>query len=289
MTMQLRMYRFFFAGPAWVRRLVARHSYQAMSRYLASYVPKDPDLLRTDPMVVVSSFMNYGYEDVDKSAPRLTLKEQDELRRHSIQLYNHVVSGLPLKGKDVLEVSSGRGGGCRYIHESFGTRSVTGLDRSEASVEFSTAVNPTPNLSFRCGDAEALPFPDASFDVVINVEASHCYGSMDGFLGEVRRVLRPGGIFSWVDARFQDDVPKLEETFARSGMKPVQSTDITRNVLQALDDTTDNTLIWIKQDVPRLLRPLIKSALAVRGTVVFNAFQERSLVYLSRRFERQQA
>ncbi|MDP9360607.1 MAG: class I SAM-dependent methyltransferase [Acidobacteriota bacterium] len=256
-----------------------------MSRYLAGNIPADPDLVRNDPNVVASSFMNYGYEDVDGSAPRLSLKEPDELRRRSIQLYNYVISGLALEGKDVLEVSSGRGGGCRYIYESFGPRSVTGLDRSEASIEFSSMVNPSPNLMFRSGDAEAMVFADASFDVVINVEASHCYGSMDRFLSEVRRVLRPGGIFSWVDARFQEDIPALEEAFARSGLKLLRSADITRNVLQALDDGSDETLTWIRHDVPLLLRPLIESALAVRGTVVFNAFKEGELLYLSRRFE----
>jgi ubiquinone/menaquinone biosynthesis C-methylase UbiE len=43
------------------------------------------------------------------------------------------------------------------------------------------------------GDAENLPFPQVSFDAVINVESAHCYGSIERFLAEVHRVLRPGG------------------------------------------------------------------------------------------------
>src|SRR5581483_7044587 len=162
-TVSLQLYRFFFAGPPWVRRFQSRHAYQAMSRNLSNYVPKEREKIRTDPMVIASSFLNYGYEDLDANAPRPALRESDHPRRHSIQLYDHVVAGIPLEGKDVLEVSSGRGGGCRYIHETFGPRSVTGLDLSEASIEFSRLVNENADVQFRCGDAEAMPFADDSF------------------------------------------------------------------------------------------------------------------------------
>ena len=37
-------------------------------------------------------------------------------------------------------------------------------------------------VDFREGDAEALPFADASFDVVLSVESSHCYPSVPRFL-----------------------------------------------------------------------------------------------------------
>merc|ERR1719460_1375102 len=50
-------------------------------------------------------------------------------------------------------------------------------------------------LSFVQGDAENLPFPDASFDIVVNVESSHTYPHFDRFVAEVRRVLRPNGRF----------------------------------------------------------------------------------------------
>ena len=38
-------------------------------------------------------------------------------------------------------------------------------------------------------------------DVVLNVESSHCYGSMPRFLAEVRRVLEPRGYFLHADFR----------------------------------------------------------------------------------------
>jgi ubiquinone/menaquinone biosynthesis C-methylase UbiE len=49
-----------------------------------------------------------------------------------------------------------------------------------------------------------MPFPDASFDAVINVESSHCYPSMGRFLSEVHRVLRPRGSLLFADLRTSD-------------------------------------------------------------------------------------
>jgi ubiquinone/menaquinone biosynthesis C-methylase UbiE len=60
------------------------------------------------------------------------------------------------------------------------------------------------SLSYVRGDAEKLPFDDAQFDAVINIESSHTYPNLRGFVSEVARVLRPNGYFSHVDL-FSDD------------------------------------------------------------------------------------
>jgi ubiquinone/menaquinone biosynthesis C-methylase UbiE len=63
------------------------------------------------------------------------------------------------------------------------------------------AAQPAGPLDFVRGDAQNLHFPDQSFDAVINVEASHIYPNLERFLGEVARVLRPGGHFLYADFR----------------------------------------------------------------------------------------
>ena len=47
--------------------------------------------------------------------------------------------------------------------------------------------------------AEALPFEDASFDLVTCRIAPHHFDSIPDFLGEVQRVLKPGGLLALVD------------------------------------------------------------------------------------------
>ena len=81
-------------------------------------------------------------------------------------------------------------------------------------------------LAFVCGDAQSMPFP-ASFDAVVNIESSHCYESMDAFLAEVCRVLRPGGQFFFADLRSVDGVETLREQFDACGLTLEKETDIT--------------------------------------------------------------
>src|SRR5262249_39999190 len=138
-------------------------------------------------------FFNFGYEEDPPMG--LPLAESDEPNRLSIQHYHHTASQIDLSGKDVLEVSCGHGGGASYLVRTFHPASYTGLDFNDPGIAFCKKTHNLPGLRFVHGDAENLPFPDESFDVVINVEASHIYNDFRRFLGQVTRVLRPGGHF----------------------------------------------------------------------------------------------
>jgi ubiquinone/menaquinone biosynthesis C-methylase UbiE len=55
------------------------------------------------------------------------------------------------------------------------------------------------NVEFREADAEALPFPDGSFDLVTCRIAAHHFPNVPAFVAEVARVLKPGGTLGLVD------------------------------------------------------------------------------------------
>jgi len=55
------------------------------------------------------------------------------------------------------------------------------------------------NVTFREADAEALPFANATFDLVTCRIAPHHFPNIDHFLAEAARVLRPGGVLAVVD------------------------------------------------------------------------------------------
>ncbi len=56
-----------------------------------------------------------------------------------------------------------------------------------------------------CGDAERLPFPDASFDALTCCNSFHHYPNQGRAIAEFARVLRPGGLCVLVDG-FRDNV-----------------------------------------------------------------------------------
>jgi ubiquinone/menaquinone biosynthesis C-methylase UbiE len=247
-------------------RLLCWFWYQHMSR-----LDKDVDM----------TFMNYGYADLDPAAGLLPLDPEFEPDRYCIQLYHHVASQVELAGRDVLEVGCGRGGGAAYVARSLRPRSTVGMDLAGKAVDFCRRHHVVPRLSFAQGAAEALPFPDQSFDVILNVESSHCYSSMDRFLTEVRRVLRPAGFLLLADRRERSMVPLLREQMNRSGLQVLSEDRITANIVRALDldDSRKQSLIHSK--VPVVLRKAFKHFAATRNTSLYRAFCAGSWEYLS--------
>jgi SAM-dependent methyltransferase len=92
-------------------------------------------------------------------------------------------------GDRVLDVASGPG----YAAARAAARgaSAVGVDIAEAMIAL--ARDRHPDVQFRHGDAQALPFPDGSFDAVVGNFALHHFGDPDRAAGEFARILIPGG------------------------------------------------------------------------------------------------
>lgn len=247
-----------------LRRFIWRQTYRGVSRTFGD---------------VNWSFLNYGYASLDPGPSLVSLDERDEPDRDFIQMYHHVAAAAGVAGRDVLEVSCGRGGGSSFVARYLAPRTVTGVDRSEGAVAFCARRHAVANLAFRVGDAESLPFDDESFDVVLNVESSHCYGSMVQFLREVRRVLRPGGHFSWADFRERGQLHALDRAFGRAGLVPFRTEDITPNVLASLDRTNGRKARAIRTLAPPLLVPLLGQFAGLPGSTIYGKFERREKVY----------
>ena len=190
------------------------------------------------------TFMNYGFLPTRTALP--APEASDQL---CANLYLRVAEGAGargLAGKHVLEVGAGRGGGASLVARSLRPARVVAADFSPSAVALAQRRHAVvPNLEFRVGDAEQLPFADAEFDVVLNVESSHCYGNVARFIAEVARVLKPGGVFSMADFRSPDEMKALEALLrAQAGLELVEAEDITGNVLEALDVSW--TAAWLR-------------------------------------------
>lgn len=228
-------------------------------------------------------FMNYGY-DADGFNP--VLKEKDEHERYPIHLYHHVASRIDLSGKTVLEVGSGRGGGASYVARYLNPSMVQGIDISETAVSLCNQFHTEDNLSFTEGNSEDIPFDDGEFDVVLNVESSHCYGDMDQFLSEIRRVLKPGGYFLWCDLRQASLKEELDLQFQNCGLDMIQKNNITPNIISALEIMSEKRKRAIGERVPFLLRNVFESYAGVKGSRVHDSFINGQLIYLSATFQK---
>ena len=92
-------------------------------------------------------------------------------------------------GTRVLDVATGMG----YVAAAAATRGANVIGLDFAAVMLAEARRRHPGIEFRLGDAEALPFDDATFDaVVMNYGLLHL-GQPEQALAEARRVLRVGG------------------------------------------------------------------------------------------------
>ena len=225
------------------------------------------------------TFMNYGFVP-PTGEPALALDPADEPDRLCIQLYHRVASATDLAGREVLEVGSGRGGGASYIARHHRPAKVTGADFSPQAVALSRKRHAAiPRLSFTVGDAEQLPFPDASFDTVVNVESSHCYGHVEKFFAEAARVLRPGGWFLYTDFRPAPDVPAWHAALARPGWERVAHEDITAAVADAMqaDDARKRKLI--AEFIPPAFQHLFGEFAGLVGGQMYEGFRKRDMLY----------
>lgn len=113
--------------------------------------------------------------------------------------------GGRVPGGRVLEVGCGRGALLGTLRARFGAREVVGLDLDPRML---ARARRRPSRSAEgarllLADVGALPAGSASFDAVFDFGAVHFVSDWERALGEVRRVLRPGGryYFEWVTGR----------------------------------------------------------------------------------------
>lgn len=125
---------------------------------------------------------------------------------------------LPLADKDILELGCGAGGVLLELLAAGASPSrLHGTDL--LATRINQARQLLPNVALTCADGRQLPYPDNSFDILLQftvfssiLSRSVCYTVAQ----EVRRVVRPGGLIVWYDFWLN---PKNKETW---GIRPQQ-------------------------------------------------------------------
>ena len=113
----------------------------------------------------------------------------------------------------LLDLGCGTGGFLREVKRNYPRLAVTGLDLSAPYLAVARRqLRAWSRTELIEGAAEAIPVPDASFDVVTAIYLFH---ELPGRVrravaGEIRRVLRPGGRFILVDSLQTGDAPDYD-------------------------------------------------------------------------------
>ena len=105
-------------------------------------------------------------------------------------------AAAPAPGTRVLDVGGGFGGPARLLAVEHGC-DVTSIDLTESYVQAAVLLTErlelTDRVRHRVGNALALPFADASFDMVWTQNSGMNIADKERLYAELHRVLRPGG------------------------------------------------------------------------------------------------
>jgi sarcosine/dimethylglycine N-methyltransferase len=166
-------------------------------------------------------------------------------------------------GAEILDAGSGLGGPSRYIAETYGGR-VTGVDLAPTYVAIARLLADRAGLSrvlqYEVGNLVALPFADAGFDLAYTQHVMMNVGDRDRAYQEIRRVLKPCGVFAFYDVLAADGKPEalyptpwaesaetsvlLDEAetraaLGRSGLTPT-----------LWNDVTADAMVWFREQKP---------------------------------------
>lgn len=153
--------------------------------------------------------------------------------RYPQELFAWLAAHAPARDLAV-DVATGNGQAAIALSDFF--REVFATDASAAQLE---AAQARPRVRYRCERAERLSLPAGSADLMVVAQAAHWF-DWPAFQAEVRRVLRPGGLFafwSYGNCESEPAIDRMLEDFSRDVVGPYWPRE-RRHVEEAYRDLT---------------------------------------------------
>jgi len=185
-----------------------------------------------------------------------TLPAKDYQERFRSQIGSYGVNAVhrnaarhldPQKGEAILDIGCGEGELAALLAES-GAK-VTGADYVQEAVD--AARHHAPRAAFVKGDMRALPFSNESFDKTVALGVVGYIGEQElaAAFKEVRRILRPGGMFVFRTSPPLSVIGHWVLTFLRPGYRSHAARHSRRLLTKALRQGGFNNLqTWLSLD-----------------------------------------
>jgi len=149
----------------------------------------------------------------------------------------------PPRGAHWLDVGCGTGILTQLISASFTPASVIAVDPAQSQIAHARGASTQTKADFRLADAQELPFPDESFDVVASSLVLNFVPNRERAMCEMRRVARPGGLVAvcvWDFAAELSPSGPLRRAMRRIGIAPPPIPGADTSTLAALTDLCEN-------------------------------------------------
>lgn len=120
-----------------------------------------------------------------------------------IYFLDTMIDGIEMKGiEKALEVGCGPGYLSKHMNEAYHVE-VIGTDVDPIEIEFAKrSAAAAKGLTFIVADSTRLPFDDDEFDMVVSHMVLHHIKEWQIALGEIARVVRPGGYYLFHDLTY---------------------------------------------------------------------------------------
>lgn len=130
---------------------------------------------------------------MEDTGERLIPEGHTQTLTYGEHLSRYLSVAAVVKGKTVLDIASGAGYGTKLISKS--AKKVYGIDYNLDAINYAKEHYAAQNIEYKQGDAQAIPLPDNSVDIIISFETIEHLPKPKTFIKEVKRVLKKDGQF----------------------------------------------------------------------------------------------
>lgn len=219
-------WRYFLDLPAVVARS-RRNAFNEVAHTQAHGLAAFPEYYRRNFHYQTDGYLSdHSARIYDHQVEVLFMGSADAMRRQALVPLGEFLRSRRTAKTRMLDIACGTGRFLTFVKDNYPRLPVTALDLSPHYLaEARTQLGAWPDVVFVQALAEALPFADCSLDVVTSVYLLHEVPNeiRRRILGEIARVLRPGGRLILVDSLQLGDRPYFDvliNNFPRSFHEP---------------------------------------------------------------------